>query len=779
VVKNNNMAFDPSKFGAVEIKEDTFDPTKFGAVPFGNEKQSLSDSLWSKIGKSVTSRVEKAGESIFKSQQGKQSGASGLLQAVGQGAGAVGDIGFEALKSVTPDFIQKPIGEAFTKGATAIAETQPAQDVMSKYQEFKTAHPEAAANLEASGLIASILPAGKVANVGVKGVKTVAKEGVDILGDIKKIAVNPILEKNAAKTAIADAQNFKQLIGTIVQGKKADIGIAEKALKQIDTTAIKTYDDLKYALNNKVKTFAQELDTHLAESPIHNKPLLIKDLDMGIKVGKETIQHNYVDDAFKQLDEIYSKTNDIEGKTILDQLKKKGETEGFTVQEINNLARLHGNKLNAFNANGEAASGLTKQAAENTRKGLKQTAREIYGDKVFNELDDKMSDLINTRELIDKVSENVNKLKQRVTERGLGEKIGRLVFQGIDIVSGGTLKGFVQSFIPRSAGLKIMNALDLEKNLQNNLQKFEKVLKENLTESQIKTKIDEIIQQSKENPFPAQPIKNSTTITNKTVISTTIPQSQFKSKTFQAGETVKKKYDAIPNKQAGMVKFPGLSKPIKELDSASKQEIIQILDYARNPKRVFDKNIEDSIGYYRDRFNIKDTSLGGIANKLEPLLEDTKTTDFVRGANKSERKTSLSPVSDLASVAKGKTLDEGGLTKSSWSGEYKSQPPKKITDKLMFYGKEMTRGDVVDGYISKGYKIREKDGSFAMVGEDGKWNSIGLDQYVYALEKKIESIKSRPKTFGINNKPVIDLYKKKLETAKSQLTEIWNKANKK
>lgn len=43
------MAFDPSKFGAVEIKDDIFDPTKFGATAF-DEKPTLSDSLWSKIG---------------------------------------------------------------------------------------------------------------------------------------------------------------------------------------------------------------------------------------------------------------------------------------------------------------------------------------------------------------------------------------------------------------------------------------------------------------------------------------------------------------------------------------------------------------------------------------------------------------------------------------------------------------------------------------------------------------------------------------------------------
>ena len=69
----------------------------------------------------------------------------------------------------------------------------------------------------------------------------------------------------------------------------------------------------------------------------------------------------------------------------------------------------------------------------------------------------------------DLMSEDVNKLRNKITERGFGEKVGRLVFQVADKFTGGGLKGFIQSFIPRSAGLKLMNALDLEKALQKNL----------------------------------------------------------------------------------------------------------------------------------------------------------------------------------------------------------------------------------------------------------------------------------------------------------------------
>lgn len=87
----------------------------------------------------------------------KQSGASKVLQTVGNAAGFVGDIGLEAVKAVTPNKVE----DVVSGGIKKVAQTKPVQDVLGKYNQWAQAHPEASKNLQAVVDIASIIPAGK------------------------------------------------------------------------------------------------------------------------------------------------------------------------------------------------------------------------------------------------------------------------------------------------------------------------------------------------------------------------------------------------------------------------------------------------------------------------------------------------------------------------------------------------------------------------------------------------------------------------------------------
>jgi hypothetical protein len=293
---------------------------------------------------------------------------------------------------------------------------------------------------------------------------------------------NDVLAKRKTATAARTAKEFDRLAGTIVQGKAADVPAAKSALSSVNLDGVKSYTDLKSALDDKIEHVSNALDNAL-QTNTNAKPL--SKLNLSSNVGSETVSHNYVNDAISQLDDYYTKTNDIPKQAQMKQLRAKAETQGLSVKEMNDLARLHGRDLNGYNANGELASGLTKQAAENTRQGLKATARQEFGNPVYGAADTELSKLIKTRDLVDQVAEQVNKLKQKVSDRGWGEKAGRLVFHVADTLTGGTLKGFVQSFVPRSAGLKIMNALDLERNLQTNLKLFQKLNDASATEADV------------------------------------------------------------------------------------------------------------------------------------------------------------------------------------------------------------------------------------------------------------------------------------------------------
>ena len=266
-------------------------------------------------------------------------------------------------------------------------------------------------------------------------------KGEKAVTDTFNTAQDQIKAANAtrmANNAQKEAQKINTLAGTIVQGTPEDIAKAKAALTTIETKGIKTYKDLVTALDEKVASVSSGLDSVLSTNTTI-KPL--KDLAVTTKVGESEVAHNYVEDAISQLKTMYEKTNDVVGAEKMAQLEAKATAEGLTVKEINDLAKLHGREINAFNANGEAASGLSKQAAENTRTGLKTTAREIFGNKVYSEADAQLADLIRTRDLVTNVAKKVNQLQQRVTERGWGEKIGRAVFQLTDKITGGGLKG--------------------------------------------------------------------------------------------------------------------------------------------------------------------------------------------------------------------------------------------------------------------------------------------------------------------------------------------------
>lgn len=309
-----------------------------------------------------------------------------------------------------------------------------------------------------------------------------------LAGPIKgKLAQIPAV---ASKVAEKNAGKLSSTLGNIAQGSTDDIEKIKEGLKHVDTKGIKTYKDLKGAFDSKITQGSTLLDKVLDTDKTLKKT---SELGLISKVGDSTITHNYVDDALTQLADHYKATNDAGNFMKINQLKEKADTTGLTIKELNDLAKTHGQEINAFNANGQAASGLAKQAAENTRTGVKTTARDLFGNKIYADTDKALSSLIRSRDLADNMVENVNKLRQKVVERGFGERVGRLVFQIADKTSLGSLGGIVRAAIPRGEGLKTMNALDLEKRLGKNLSTIQKLISENPSESDFIKSLEDIL----------------------------------------------------------------------------------------------------------------------------------------------------------------------------------------------------------------------------------------------------------------------------------------------
>jgi len=322
----------------------------------------------------------------------------------------------------------------------------------------------------------------KIGQIG--GAATLIKSGISAVKNIPSVAKNIAEKKGIA---------LKDISGGIVQGEKADRPKALNVFSNLDTSNVKTYDDLTKTLNEAITHRAGMLDKVLETNPAVKK---LKDLSYKVKIGDKEVAHNYVKDSLDQLKNHYLKTNNVEDFAKIRQLEAKATKEGLSVKEINDIARQHGRELNAFNADGVTPStGLSKQAAENTRTGLKDTAKGLFKNDIYDATDKSLSEMIRTRHLTQEMADKVNDLQQKVQQRGYGERVGRLMSKVINTIGLNTPKGMIEYFLGRGTGLKTLNALDLEKNLAKNLKKL-KSLTEG-SEDEIAKKLESFLAKSK------------------------------------------------------------------------------------------------------------------------------------------------------------------------------------------------------------------------------------------------------------------------------------------
>ena len=292
-----------------------------------------------------------------------------------------------------------------------------------------------------------------------------------------------VIEKG--KILITPPRTKEQALGQIAQGKAGDIKPLELALGTIDTSGVKTFKELEDRVNKAIPTLAKQVDDELSKDPtIYN---LIQLATKETKGGTIAIT-DYVSRALGNLSELYNKIRDNTALGEINEMIARANREGLTRKEVNDISRIYNIEFGskAFSKIGDPLTSVNAQAYENTRKGLKNVARQGLGGEEAKTIDEKLSALYDSKRLIDKNVEAVNKLQQRINERGLVEKVGHFVAKYLDILTGGSIRGFVGGLLPRGAGYKVMNAIDIESQLRRNLDIIEKALKEKTDEGLIK-----------------------------------------------------------------------------------------------------------------------------------------------------------------------------------------------------------------------------------------------------------------------------------------------------
>lgn len=451
-------------------------------------------------------------ESVGAFKAGEQTFAETAGQAVGQVAGGVSGVAGEVVKGVVktalPQEAETAVKDVVKQGVEGVIkltnkyedlkQSNPALagainfalgntpetalsigDLIAGYQEIKDTNPRLARNIDAAlgvaelGIDIATLGGAKVATTAGKELVT---EGAEIAAkQVAKVAKTAGTEAaNLAKKGASIAQKklgtpeptLEGAVGQVIQGKSTDIAKAQKAIQSVDTKGVKTYKDLAGKLEDKKKDLINIVDSELSkDTTIY--PLEQLATKATTKSGKE-VATNYVEKSLKDLKEFYEVTGDNVKASEIDDLITKGS---FTRKEVNDIARTYGEEFGskAFGKTGEPLTSVNAQAFENTRKGLKNVARQGIGGKEAQLADESLSAIYNTEKLVKRNIEAVQKLQQRINERGLLEKAGHLVAKYGDILTGGTIRGLVGGLLPRGAGYKVLNALDLEEQLSKNL----------------------------------------------------------------------------------------------------------------------------------------------------------------------------------------------------------------------------------------------------------------------------------------------------------------------
>lgn len=374
--------------------------------------------------------------------------------------------------------------------------------------------------LSGIGAVKAIGTAGKTLSTGqkvVKGIKTGAKLGAAygatgalqenkdiagvassaLVGGLMGGATGGVLEGGAGLISSSfqkqaekySAKNITDLAGRIVQGKTKDKKKAAEVLYNIGINEIKSGEDLENVLNKKIESLANAQN----EIAVKNTtPLANKDLKLQVKVGEKAKNFSYVKEGLNQLKSFYNSVNDKVGKERITQVIDKLNKQGLTLKEVNQIAIEHGEKLKGFNASGQLASGLTKQASENTRKGIKSIFRQnLEGlGKKSEEIDKALSKTLRVKTLVQKRNESVSALQQKLKERNIFQKLTANGVKIFNTILGGTPKAAIEALGVSNVGNKIDNFMDLERTLLQDLKEIQKLMK--MSDEQIAKKINSL-----------------------------------------------------------------------------------------------------------------------------------------------------------------------------------------------------------------------------------------------------------------------------------------------
>lgn len=423
-----------------KIKSESQTQTQQSGIPQYETPQSATQAVGQAVKENLIDPFAERFSAIDYKNQGL---GSNILQSagavVGGGLDVVGTGLYGAAELVAPE-TTKDVSGGISNVVKAIGSSVP-QEVISGLSNWATQHPEAVGNLNALLELSAVVPAGK----GIGALKTVTTE------------------TNAAKKINELAQRVAQ------PTKEFKIPSVETTLKTINPSKINTYKELSTTLEASIDSDLSKVTAELLKDTTKYR-LENFNLDKGFGV-----KTNPVKDAIDSLEELGQKTSNTNLLLEVGQIKTKLAKGEFTQNDVNELAKKLGTYKNGFSQSGELLKNTNAIKAENTRKQLKEFARDGMS-KDVRDLDIKASNAIVTKELSDRMANLVRVRLQKSRDTGLLQKALGTAVDLTDSLTARIVSTTIRRFAQRSTSL---NPIEIEKELQRNLKLIESYSKTN------------------------------------------------------------------------------------------------------------------------------------------------------------------------------------------------------------------------------------------------------------------------------------------------------------
>ena len=351
------------------------------------EQPQKEDTFLSGLKTAFKERTERAATEQIRASEGEISKTRGVLRTLGEGAGMVGDVGFEALKLLAP----KSVEELTAKGVKAIGKTELAQSLAEKYTQLKQKHPEAVADLESVINIGSLIPIGKATEVVAKGVgkgitkiSPFAEEIKSKVGDVADTTKITLFGRAKPTSNIDDV--IKQADESI---KPAQILTAtEKATAK--PSLMERWSGISPDIKNRISGKQDKLKEYFDVAHARNN---FDTLPTPLEYGARN-----VDTAYTQMESVLNDTGSQIG-----QFRQKVGTYKAPIDKVVAVENRFINELNKLNL--EIKNGVIKQKA-GTVKRVNSDAEikalnELYGDLKTVKQSPNLGRLIDLRNLFD------------------------------------------------------------------------------------------------------------------------------------------------------------------------------------------------------------------------------------------------------------------------------------------------------------------------------------------------------------------------------------------